>query len=32
MSKPKIVKDFEKLSEEVLAQIKLEYPFGFEKS
>ncbi len=31
MNKPKIVKDFEKLSEEVLAQIKLEYPFGFEK-
>ncbi|MBT8190609.1 MAG: hypothetical protein KJO29_09275 [Bacteroidia bacterium] len=31
MSKPRIVKDFEKLSEEVLAQIKLEYPFGFEK-
>ena len=31
MNKPRIVKDFEKLSEEVLAQIKLEYPFGFEK-
>ena len=30
MSKPRIVKDFEKLSEEILAQIKLEYPFGFE--
>lgn len=31
MNKPRIVKDFEKLSEEVLAQIKLEYPLGFEK-
>lgn len=31
MSKPRIVKDYEKLSEEVLAQIKLEYPFGFER-
>lgn len=31
MNKPKIVKDFEKLSEEVLAQIKLEYPYGFDK-
>lgn len=30
MNKPRIVKDFEKLSEEVLAQIKLEYPFGFQ--
>lgn len=31
MAKPKIVKDFEKLSEEVLTQIKLEYPNGFQK-
>jgi hypothetical protein len=31
MNKPRIVKDYEKVSEEVLAQIKLEYPFGFEK-
>lgn len=31
MNKPRIVKDFEKLSEEVLTQIKLEYPLGFEK-
>lgn len=31
MSKPKIIKDYEKLSEEILAQIKLEYPYGFEK-
>ncbi len=29
--KPKIVKDFEKLSEDILTQIKLEYPAGFEK-
>ncbi|MBT8233438.1 MAG: hypothetical protein HKO66_16115 [Saprospiraceae bacterium] len=31
MNKPRIVKDFEKLTDEVLAQIKLEYPYGFEK-
>ncbi len=31
MNKPRIVKDFEKLSDDVLAQIKLEYPFGFER-
>ena len=31
MSKPRIIKDYEKLSEEVLTQIKLEYPYGFEK-
>ncbi len=31
MGKPRIVKDYEKLTEEILAQIKLEYPFGFEK-
>ena len=30
MNKPRIVKDFEKLSEEIFAQIKLEYPYGFE--
>ena len=30
MSKPRIIKDFEKLSEEIIAQIKLEYPRGFE--
>lgn len=30
-TKPRVVKDYEKLSEEVLAQIKLEYPLGFEK-
>jgi len=31
MSKPRVVKDFDKISEEVLVQIKLEYPYGFEK-
>jgi len=31
MNKPRIIKDFEKLTEEIVAQIKLEYPFGFEK-
>jgi len=31
MNKPRIVKDYDKLSEEVLAQIKLEYPFGFDR-
>ena len=31
MSKTRIVKDYDKLSEDVIAQIKLEYPRGFEK-
>ncbi len=31
MGKLKVVKDFDKISEEVLAQIKLEYPNGFQK-
>ena len=30
MSKPRIVKDYEKLSEEVIALIKLFYPYGFD--
>ncbi|NND94127.1 MAG: hypothetical protein HKN45_04630 [Flavobacteriales bacterium] len=29
-SKPRIVKDYEKLEEETQALIKLEYPYGFE--
>lgn len=29
-NKPRIAKDFEKLSEDLLNKIKLEYPFGFE--
>lgn len=31
MKKPRIIKDYEKVSEEVIALIKLEYPYGFEK-
>lgn len=31
MSKPRIIKDYEKLSEDVLEQIKLVYPMGFTK-
>ena len=31
MNKPRIIKDYIKLNEEILTQIKLEYPFGFEK-
>ena len=30
MSKPRLVKDYEKLTEEIIGQIKLEYPYGFE--
>ena len=29
MSKPRIVKDYEKLPEEVIANLKAEYPYGF---
>ena len=29
MSKPRIVKDYEKLPEEVIAKLKVEYPLGF---
>ena len=31
MSKPRLVKDYDKLSEEVKEQIKLVYPAGFEQ-
>ncbi len=31
MSKPRIIKSFEKLEDELLANIKLKYPYGFEK-
>ncbi len=31
MSKPRIIKSFEKLDDGLLASIKLEYPYGFEK-
>jgi hypothetical protein len=30
-TKPRVVKDYEKLSEEILNSLKLEYPRGFEK-
>ena len=30
-NKPRIVKDFDKLSDEVLNNLKLEYPYGFDK-
>ncbi len=29
MNKPRIVKDYEKLPEDIIEQLKLEYPFGF---
>lgn len=31
MNKPKIIKDFDKLNEDIIVQIKLEYPLGFER-
>jgi hypothetical protein len=31
MNKPRIIKDYEKLSDEVIEQIKLVYPMGFSK-
>lgn len=31
MTKPRVVKDYEKLDEDVLQQIKLTYPRGFDK-
>jgi len=30
-SKPRLAKDYDRLSEEVQSSIKLEYPYGFEK-
>ena len=30
ISKPRVIKDFEKLEESIQEQIKLEYPYGFE--
>lgn len=32
MNKPKIIKDYDKLSEPILEQIKLNYPYGFERN
>ncbi len=31
MNKPRLVKDFEKLTDELITQIKLEYPYGFDR-
>ncbi len=31
MSKPKVIKDYDKLPENILTEIKLKFPFGFEK-
>jgi len=31
-NKPKVIKDYDKLPEELVEQIKLNYPFGFEKN
>jgi len=31
MSKPRIVKDYDKLDDTIIEQIKLTYPYGFEK-
>ena len=31
MSKPRVVKDYDKVPDEVLALIKLEYPYGFDR-
>lgn len=30
-NKPRVVKDYEKVGDDVIEQIKLEYPYGFEK-
>ena len=32
MNKPRVVKDYEKVDPEVLEQIKLQYPYGFDKA
>jgi len=31
MSKPRVIKDYDKLEESIIQQIKLKYPYGFEK-
>lgn len=31
MSKPRVIKDYERINEDLVAQIKLNYPTGFEK-
>lgn len=32
MTKPRVVKDYDKLTEEIQEQIKLNYPFGFQRN
>jgi len=32
MNKPRVVKDYEKVDESVIEQIKLQYPYGFDKA
>ncbi len=32
MGKPRIIKDYEKLDKNIILQIKLKYPYGYEKS
>lgn len=32
MNKPRVVKDYDKVDDSVLEQIKLKYPYGFEKA
>ena len=32
MAKPRVVKDYDKLTEEIKEQIKLNYPLGFQRS
>ena len=31
MSKPRVIKDYDKIDETILQRIKLKYPYGFEK-
>jgi hypothetical protein len=31
MNKPRVIKDYEKMDQAILEQIKLAYPYGFEK-
>ncbi len=31
MNKPRVVKDYDKLSDDIISAIRIEYPYGFEK-